>query len=214
MRWCRGSEAVIWLSYSCLGKLHPFSFLPSSFAPFSGIETLQWHRNPSVAFSPKHITFDSSSSHQTVEESEGSSNRKIGFISSLHTQGTFPLLSSYFKTMTPDPYGNVGVVRVKCYYFQFTEEENKVQRERERYRTADPFQDQYSHFLTATGPSDHPGLWNSRWSVILLILPDQALMVSLLGCLHTRPSWKRSLVRTCVAPLQVFLCFHHFLPCI
>lgn len=94
--------------------------------------SLQWYRNTSVAFSPKHITSDSSSSHQTVEESEGSSNRKIGFISSLHTQGTFPLLSSYFKTLTPDPYGNVGVVRVKCYYFLFTEEENKVQRERER----------------------------------------------------------------------------------
>ena len=94
--------------------------------------SLQWYRNTSVAFSPKHITSDSSSSHQTVEESEGSSNRKIGFISSLHTQGTFPLLSSYFKTLTPDPYGNVGVVRVKCYYFLFTEDENKVQRERER----------------------------------------------------------------------------------
>lgn len=91
-----------------------------------------WNRNPSVAFSPKHITSDSSSSHQTLEGPEESSNRKIGFISSLHTQGIFPLLSSYFTTLIPDPYGNVGIVRVKCCYFRFTEKENKVQRERER----------------------------------------------------------------------------------
>lgn len=172
-----------------------------------------WNRNPSLAFSPKHITSDSSSSHQTLEGPEESSNRKIGFISSLHTQGIFPLLSSYFTTLIPDPYGNVGIVRVKCCYFRFTEKENKVQRERESYRTADPFQDQCSHFLTTPALSDHPGLWNSRWSVILLILPDQVPMVSLLGCLHIWPSWKRSLVGTCVAPLQVFLHFHHFLPC-
>lgn len=102
MRWCRGTEAVIWLPWltfrPCCFAL-AFSFLSSPAC--AGIEdpAVGSHQSTCLLIPP------------ALTSVRIISKQEIVFNSSLHTQDIFLSLASYFNTPAPGPYGNLGIGR-------------------------------------------------------------------------------------------------------
>lgn len=97
-----------------------------------------------MTFSPKHVSSDSSSSRQIVEGSEEFSNRKIGLTNSLHIQ--LLLIIILFQNAGAWSFWQCEASQGRCCKFQFTDEENEVQRESSS--RVDPFQVQCSQYYT------------------------------------------------------------------
>ena len=167
MRWCQGTGAVPWLPWLTLR--------PNGFAP-----EIQFSLFPLClcwGLSPKCVSSDSSSSQHTVQVSEWSSGRKMGFKNSMHTRA----FSSHYCISKPlhlicmEMRGGQG----RCSLSHCSVQMRKTRCRERQPQCCRSIPSPALSLLRHPCPSEHPVLCDSRWSAILL--QDQAPLPLLLS---------------------------------